>query len=189
MPAEAHNNHQDTPRKSNGTTRAGRCTDASPARQARTISPEQSLKHRCQTVPGRLNRPALLVQCPRLCWLGCAVLDPAGRTVTRNQLLFAPDTWSPLSWRQRSSHCVQDAPWLVSSAILWFSSTFAVIAREAGSAGPFIGGCRGLTRSRDPDVSLRWKRDRIPSSAASCNSMQKSRRTPSEAAVSAHAPE
>ena len=74
MPAEAHNNHRDTPRKSNGTTRAGRCTDASPARQARTISPEQSLKHRCQAVPGRLNRPALLVQCPRLCWLGCAVL-------------------------------------------------------------------------------------------------------------------
>ena len=25
--------------------------------------------------------------------------DPAGRTVTRSQLLFAPDTWSPLSWR------------------------------------------------------------------------------------------
>ena len=84
------------------------------------------------------------------CWfsahvyVGWAALsfDPAGRTVTRSQLLFAPDTWSPLSWRQRSSHCVQDAPWLVSSAILWFSSTFAVIAREAGSAGPFIGGCR-----------------------------------------------
>ena len=44
------------------------------------------------------------------CWfsahvyVGWAALsfDPAGRTVTRSQLLFAPDTWSPLSWRQRS---------------------------------------------------------------------------------------
>ena len=63
-----------TPRKINGTTRAERCTDASPARQARINSPEQSLKHRCQAVPGRLNRPALLDQCPRLRWLGCAIL-------------------------------------------------------------------------------------------------------------------
>ena len=102
MPAKAHNNHRDMPRKSNGTTRAGRCTDASPARQARINSPEQSLKHRCQAVPGRLNRPALLVQCPRLRWLAALSFDPAGRTVTRSQLLFAPDTWSPLSWRQRS---------------------------------------------------------------------------------------
>ena len=74
MPAKAHNNHRDMPRKSNGTTRAGRCTDASPARQARINSPEQSLKHRCQAVPGRLNRPALLDQCPCLRWLGCVVL-------------------------------------------------------------------------------------------------------------------
>ena len=44
------------------------------------------------------------------CWfsahvyVGWAALsfDPAGRTVTRSQLLFAPDTWSPLSRRQRS---------------------------------------------------------------------------------------
>jgi hypothetical protein len=63
-----------TPRKINGTTRAERCTDASPARQARINSPEQSLKHRCQAVPGRLNRPALLDQCPCLRWLGCVVL-------------------------------------------------------------------------------------------------------------------
>ena len=74
MPAKAHNNPRDTPRKINCTMRAGRCTDASPARQARINSPEQSLKHRCQAVPGRLNRPALLDQCPRLRWLGCAVL-------------------------------------------------------------------------------------------------------------------
>ena len=68
-----------TPRKINGTTRAERCTDASPARQARINSPEQSLKHRCQAVPGRLNRPALLDQCPRLRWLGCPSIQLAAR--------------------------------------------------------------------------------------------------------------
>ena len=100
-----------TPRKSNGTTRAGRCTDASPARQARINSPEQSLKHRCQAVPGRLNRPALLDQCPRLRWLGCAVLRSSWPHGDSKPLLFAPHTWSALSWRQRS-HCVQHAPGL-----------------------------------------------------------------------------
>ena len=73
-----------TPRKSNGTTRAGRCTDASPARQARINSPEQSLKHRCQAVPGRLNRPAVLEQCPRHVGWAALSFDPAGRTVTRS---------------------------------------------------------------------------------------------------------
>ena len=111
MPAKAHNNHRDTPRKSNGTTRAGRCTDASPARQARINSPEQSLKHRCQAGPGRLNRPAVLEQCPRLRWLGCAVLRSSWPHGDSKPLLFAPHTWSALSWRQRS-HCVQHAPGL-----------------------------------------------------------------------------
>ena len=72
------------------------------------------------------------------CWLSAHVyvgwaalsFDPAGRTVTRSQLLFAPDTWSPLSWRQRS-HCVQHAPWLVSSAMPLVSAPFSVFAREA----------------------------------------------------------
>ena len=105
MPAKAHNNHRDMPRKSNGTTRAGRCTDASPARQARINSPEQSLKHRCLAVPGRLNRTI-----SAHVYVGWAALS-FDRTVTRSQLLFAPDTWSPLSWRQRS-HCVQHAPGL-----------------------------------------------------------------------------
>ena len=114
-----------TPRKINGTTRAERCTDASPARQARINSPEQSLKHRCQAVPGRLNRPAVLEQCPRHIGWAALSFDPAGRTVTRSQLLFAPDTWSTLSWRQRS-HCVQHTPWLVSSAMPLVSSTVAV---------------------------------------------------------------
>ena len=132
MPAKAHNNHRDTPRKSNGTTRAGRCTDASPARQARTNSPEHSLKHRCQAVPGRLNRPAVLEQCPRHVGWAALSFDPAGRTVTRSQLLFAPDTWSPLSWRQ-CSHCVQHAPGSVSRRRASVSSTVAVRAR-AGSA-------------------------------------------------------
>ena len=125
MPAKAHNNHRDMPRKSNGATRAGRCTDASPARQARINSPEQSLKHRCQAVPGRLNRPAVLEQCPRHVGWAALSFDPAGRTVTRSQLLFAPDTWSTLSWRQRS-HCVQHTPWLVSSAMPLVSSSVAV---------------------------------------------------------------
>mgnify|MGYP001257244470 CR=1 FL=1 len=84
MPAKAHNNHRDMPRKSNGTMRAGRCTDASPARQARINSPEQSLKHRCQAVPGRLNRPAVLEQCPRHVGWAALSFDPAGRTVTRS---------------------------------------------------------------------------------------------------------
>ena len=141
MPAKAHNKPRDTPRKINGTTRAGRCTDASPARQARINSPEQSLKHRCQAVPGRLNRPALLDQCPRLRWLGCAVLRSSWPHGDSKPLLFAPHTWSALSWRQRS-HCVQHTPWLVSSAMPLVSSTVAVIAREADSAGPFIAGCR-----------------------------------------------
>ena len=130
MPAKAQNNPRDTPRKSNGTTRAGRCTDASPARQARTT---------------RLNNPSstgakqyLVGSTDLPCWfsahvyVGWAALsfNPAGRTVTRSQLLFAPDTWSTLSWRQRS-HCVQHTPWLVSSAMPLVSSTVAVIAREA----------------------------------------------------------
>ena len=84
MPAKAHNNHRDMPRKSNGTMRAGRCTDASPARQARINSPEQSLKHRCQAGPGRLNRPAVLEQCPRHVGWAALSFDPAGRTVTRS---------------------------------------------------------------------------------------------------------
>ena len=111
MPAKAHNNHRDMPRKSNGTTRAGRCTDASPARQARINSPEQSLKHRCQAVPGRLNRPAVLEQWPRLRRLGCAVLRSNWPHGDSKPLLFAPHTWSALSWRQRR-HCVQHAPGL-----------------------------------------------------------------------------
>ena len=125
-----------TPRKSNGTTRAGRCTDASPARQARINSPEQSLKHRCQAVPGRLNRPAVLEQCPRHVGWAALSFDPAGRTVTRSQLLFAPDTWSILSWRQRS-HCVQHTPCLVSSAMplcknreVIFGSRYPALAPE-----------------------------------------------------------
>ena len=93
----------------------------------------------------RLNNPSstgakqyLVGSADLPCWnsahvyVGWAALsfDPAGRTVTRSQLLFAPDTWSTLSWRQRS-HCVQHTPWLVSSAMPLVSSTVAVIAREA----------------------------------------------------------
>ena len=100
-----------TPRKINGTTRAERCTDASPARQARINSPEQPLKHRCQAVPGRLTRPAVLEQCPRLRRLGCAVLRSSWPHGDSKPLLFAPHTWSALSWRQRR-HCVQHAPGL-----------------------------------------------------------------------------
>ena len=130
MPAKAHNNHRDMPRKSNGTMRAGRCTDASPARQARINSPEQSLKHRCQAGPGRLNRPAVLEQCPRLRRLGCAVLRSSWPHGDSKPLLFAPHTWSALSWRQRS-HCVQHAPGLCRRRASVSSTVAECEAREA----------------------------------------------------------
>jgi hypothetical protein len=142
MPAKAQNNPRDTPRKSNGTTRAGRCTDASPARQARINSPEQSLKHRCQAGPGRLNRPAVLEQCPRLRRLGYAILLSSWPHGDSKPLLFAPDTCSPLSWRQRSSHHVQHAPWLVSTRAPCLCLKHRCCdCPRSGSAGPFIGGC------------------------------------------------
>ena len=175
MPAKAHNNHRDTPRKSNGTTRAGRCTDASPARQARINSPEQSLKHWCQAGPGRLNRPAVLEQCPRLRRLGCAVLRSSWPHGDSKPLLFAPHTWSALSWRQRR-HCVQHAPGLCRRRAS-VSSTVAEDPREVDSAGPNRQ-LVGLIRSRDPDGYPRPKHNRIPSSGAPCNPMKKSREVP-----------
>ena len=185
MPAKAHNNHRDMPRKSNGTTRAGRCTDASPARQARINSPEQSLKHRCQAGPGRLNRPAVLEQCPRLRRLGCAVLRSSWPHGDSKPLLFAPHTWSALSWRQRS-HCVQHAPGLCRRRA---SVSAPLLSEPAKSTLQVqIGSWSRLIRSRDPDGYPRPKHNRSPSSAAACNPMH-SRSTSSEVAVSALAPE
>ena len=143
-PAEAHNNPRDTPCKSNGTTRAGRCTDASPARQARINSPEQSLKHRCQAGPGRLNRPAVLGQCPHV-YVGWAALsfDPAGRTVTRSHCCLR---------LTRAHPCLGGSAAAIACSTRRGSSPLERHASglkhrccdcpRSGSAGPFIGGCR-----------------------------------------------
>ena len=62
-------------------------------------------------------------------------------------------------------------------------------AREVDSAGPNRQ-LVGLIRSRDPDVLPRRKHNRNPSGGAPCNPVKKiPRRTPSEVAVSALAPE
>ena len=82
------------------------------------------------------------------CWISAHVyvgwaalsFDPAGRTVTRSQLLFAPDTWSPLSWRQRTA--IACSTRRGSSRAPCLSSTVARELPRSGSAGPFIGGYR-----------------------------------------------
>ena len=173
MPAKAHNNHRDMPRKSNGTTRAGRCTDASPARQARINSPEQSLKHRCQAVPGRLTRPAVLEQCPRLRRFWAALsFDPAGRTVTRSHCCLRLTRGQPCLGGSAAIACSTRRGSV--GAVPLSQAPLLSEAREVDSAGPNRQ-LVGLIRSRDPDVLPRRKHNRNPSGGAPCNPMKKSR--------------
>jgi len=171
MPAKAHNNHRDMPRKSNGTTRAGRCTDASPARQARINSPEQSLKHRCQAVPGRLNRPAVLEQCPRHVGWAALSFDPAGRTVTRSHCCLRLTRGQPCLGGSAAIACSTRRGSV--GAVPLSQAPLLSEAREVDSAGPNRQ-LVGLIRSRDPDVLPRRKHNRIPWGGAPCNPMKKS---------------
>ena len=178
MPAKAHNNHRDMPRKSNGTTRAGRCTDASPARQARINSPEQSLKHRCQAVPGRLNRPAVLEQCPRHVGWAALSFDPAGRTVTRSHCCLRLTRGQPCLGGSAAIAC-STRRGSVGAAPYGASVSAPLLSEPAKSTLQVqIGSWSGLIRSRDPEGYPRPKHNRSPSGGAPCNPMQKNREVP-----------
>ena len=104
--------------------------------------------------------------------LGCAVLRSSWPHGDSKPLLFAPHTWSALSWRQRR-HCTRRGS---VGAVPLSQAPLLSEAREVDSAGPNRQ-LVGLIRSRDPDVLPRRKHNRNPSGGAPCNPMKKSKNT------------
>ena len=101
-----------------------------------------------------------------------------GQAGAKELLAVSPGSCSPLP-REHGGHCVQHALWLARAGAKHFAQRDFFCP-----SGQFqIWASMHFSITRDPNGYLRLKRNRIPSSASSCNPVQKKLQTQKKSVI------